>query len=45
MVRQWALPARQPEASLDLSTVAVGLYVLRIPGPAGMYQQKVVVTR
>ncbi|QKG54450.1 T9SS type A sorting domain-containing protein [Hymenobacter sp. BRD67] len=43
VLRQWALPARQAEASLDLSTVAAGIYVLRIPGPMGMYQQKVVV--
>jgi len=45
VVRQWALPARQPEATLDLSPVAAGLYVLRIPGPLGVQQQKVVITR
>ncbi|MGY3091033.1 putative delta-60 repeat protein [Hymenobacter sp. UYAg731] len=43
-VRRWTLPAQQAEASFDLSTVAAGVYVLRIPGTAGTYQQKVVVT-
>jgi len=43
-VRRWALPAHQPEAGLDVSTVAPGVYVLRIPAAAGVYQQKVVVT-
>ena len=43
-VRRWALPAHQPQANLDLSTVAAGVYVLRIPGAAGVYQQKVAVT-
>ena len=44
-VRRWSLPTQQAEASFDLSTVAAGVYVLRIPGTAGTYQQKVVVTR
>ena len=43
-VRRWTLPAHQPQANLDLSTVAAGVYVLRIPGAAGVYQQKVAVT-
>ena len=43
-VRSWTLPAHQPQANLDLSTVAAGVYVLRIPGAAGVYQQKVAVT-
>lgn len=43
VVRQWVLPARQPEAVLQLNAVAAGLYVLRISSPAGLYQQKVVV--
>ena len=45
IVRHWALPAQQAEAIFDLSSVALGIYVLRIPGVAGMYQQKVVVAR
>lgn len=43
-VRHWTLPAHQPTAILDLGATAAGVYVLRIPGPAGTYQQKVVVT-
>lgn len=43
-VRRWALPTQQAEASFDLSAVAAGVYVLRIPGTTGTYQQKVVVT-
>ena len=44
-VRRWSLPAQQAEARLDLDAIASGVYVLRIPGAAGVYQQKVVVTR
>ena len=44
VVRRWPLPTQQAEASFDLSAVAAGVYVLRIPGTAGTYQQKVVVT-
>ncbi|WP_201980092.1 T9SS type A sorting domain-containing protein [Hymenobacter rubidus] len=43
-VRSWPLPTSQPEATLDLNTVAAGVYVLRIPGTTDTYQQKVVVT-
>ena len=43
-VRRWTLPAHQPQTSLDLGAVAAGVYVLRIPGTTGTYQQKVVVT-
>lgn len=43
VVRSWVLPAQQAEAQLDLSMVAAGVYMLRIPGSAGIYQQKVVV--
>ena len=43
-VRHWTLPAHQPTATLDLGATTAGVYVLRIPGPAGTYQQKVVVT-
>ena len=45
-VRRWTLPANTaPTTQLDLGTVAPGVYVLRIPAAAGVYQQKVVVTR
>ncbi|WP_216726548.1 S8 family peptidase [Hymenobacter siberiensis] len=44
-VRRWALPTQQAEATFDLSAIAAGVYVLRIPGTAGTYQQKVVITR
>ena len=44
-VRRWALPAGVPTTQLDLGAVAPGVYVLRIPTAAGIYQQKVVVTR
>ncbi|MFC6223702.1 T9SS type A sorting domain-containing protein [Hymenobacter artigasi] len=44
-VRRWALPTQQAEATFDLNAIAAGVYVLRIPGTAGTYQQKVVVTR
>ncbi len=44
-VRRWPLPTQQPEAVLDLDTVAPGVYVLRVAGAAGTYQQKVAVTR
>ena len=43
-VRRWSLPTQQAEATFDLSAVAAGVYVLRIPGTAGTYQQKVMVT-
>ena len=43
-VRRWTLPAHQPQANLNLSTVAAGVYVLRISGAARVYQQKVAVT-
>ena len=44
-VRRWNLARQQAEATLDVSTIAAGIYILRVTGTAGLYQQKVVITR
>lgn len=45
LVQQQPLKARQAAASLDLTTVKPGLYLVQVVGAAGVYQSRVVVTR
>ncbi|GAA3938363.1 hypothetical protein GCM10022406_23090 [Hymenobacter algoricola] len=44
IVRQWTIPARQAEATVNLEAVPAGVYLLRVQGAAAVYQQRLVVT-
>ncbi|WP_345117593.1 T9SS type A sorting domain-containing protein [Hymenobacter algoricola] len=44
-VRTWQVPAAQRQATLNVYSLAAGLYLLKVPTAQGIYQHKVVVTK